>query len=339
MLFAGLDVSSARIALCVMNETGELVRQVSVESEPGAIAGALRPWRDQLSLVGLEAGPTSAWLARGLRALDLPVTVIDAAHASAALRTGFRNKTDKNDARGIADLMRVRKFRPVHVKSPEAQRDRALLSVREQLRRQGLDLRNAVWSILQAEGLKPPKLAANRFRQLVEAALEDPELAPALAPLVRLIDRTEEEVAELDRQIAKKAKARATCRRLMTIPGVGPLTALTFATGIDDPARFSRSRDVGVHFGLTPRRYQSGDMDWSGSISRAGDAAVRRALYQAANAMIHHSRRWCALKSWAVRLAARRGLKKAKVALARKLAVVMHRMWVDGTDYHLSAAT
>ena len=152
MLFAGLDVSSARIALCVMNEAGELVCQASIESEPGVIAEELRPWRDQLSLVGLEAGPTSAWLARELRALDLPVTVIDAAHASAALRTGFRNKTDKNDARGIADLMRVRKFRPVHVKSPEAQRDRALLSVREHLRRQGLDLRNAVWSILQAEG-------------------------------------------------------------------------------------------------------------------------------------------------------------------------------------------
>ncbi|MEI2804639.1 MAG: IS110 family transposase [Albidovulum sp.] len=338
MLFAGLDVSSARIALCVMNEAGELVCQASIESEPGVIAEELRPWRDQLSLVGLEAGPTSAWLARELRALDLPVTVIDAAHASAALRTGFRNKTDKNDARGIADLMRVRKFRPVHVKSPEAQRDRALLSVREHLRRQGLDLRNAVWSILQAEGLKPPKLTTSRFQQLLVAALEDPDLAPVLTPLVRLIDKTEEEVAELDRQIAKKAKARATCRRLKTIPGVGPLTALTFATGIDDPARFSRSRDVGVHFGLTPRRYQSGDMDWSGSISRAGDAAVRRALYQAANAMIHHSRRWCALKSWAVRLAARRGLKKAKVALARKLAVVMHRMWVDGTDYRVSTA-
>ncbi len=338
MLFAGLDVSSARIALCVMNEAGELVCQASIESEPGVIAEELRPWRDQLSLVGLEAGPTSACLARELRALDLPVTVIDAAHASAALRTGFRNKTDKNDARGIADLMRVRKFRPVHVKSPEAQRDRALLSVREHLRRQGLDLRNAVWSILQAEGLKPPKLTTSRFQQLLVAALEDPDLAPVLTPLVRLIDKTEEEVAELDRQIAKKAKARATCRRLMTIPGVGPLTALTFATGIDDPARFSRSRDVGVHFGLTPRRYQSGDMDWSGSISRAGDAAVRRALYQAANAMIHHSRRWCALKSWAVRLAARRGLKKAKVALARKLAVVMHRMWVDGTDYRVSTA-
>lgn len=338
MLFAGLDVSSARIALCVMNEAGELVCQASIESEPGVIAEELRPWRDQLSLVGLEAGPTSAWLARELRALDLPVTVIDAAHASAALRTGFRNKTDKNDARGIADLMRVRKFRPVHVKSPEAQRDRALLSVREHLRRQGLDLRNAVWSILQAEGLKPPKLTTSRFQQLLVAALEDPDLAPVLTPLVRLIDKTEEEVAELDRQIAKKAKARATCRRLKTIPGVGPLTALTFATGIDDPARFSRSRDVGVHFGLTPRRYQSGDMDWSGSISRAGDAAVRRALYQAANAMIHHSRRWCALKSWAVRLATRRGLKKAKVALARKLAVVMHRMWVDGTDYRVSTA-
>lgn len=338
MLYVGLDVSSTRVALCVMDEGGAVVRQCTVESEPAAIGAALTVYREGIVSVGVEAGPTSPWLARGLRDLDLPVVVIDATHAAAALRTGFRNKTDRNDARGIADLMRVRKFRPVWVKSTQAQRDRALLTVREQLRRQSLDLRNAVWSILQAEGLKPPKLARSEFRALVDVALEDAALSPMLAPLARLIDHIDGELEALDRKIAALAKASDTCRLLMTTPGVGPLVALTFAAGMDDPTRFAKSRNVGAHFGLTPRRWQSGDMDWSGGISRAGDASVRRALYQAANALIHHSRGWCALKSWAVRLAKRRGLGKAKVALARKLAVVLHRMWLSGEPYRMAAA-
>ncbi len=252
---------------------------------------------------------------------------------------GHTIKTDRNDARGLADMMRVRTFRPVWVKSPEAQRERALLSVREQLRRQSLDLRNAIWSILQAEGLRPPKLARSEFRALVDEALDDPDLQPVLRPLVEIVDRLACEIDALDRQIAARAKASEPCRRLMTVPGVGPLVAMTYVAGMDDPSRFAKSRDVGAHFGLTPRRWQSGDMDWSGGISRAGDAGVRRALYQAANALIHHSRGWCALKSWAVRLAGRRGLGKAKVALARKLAVVLHRIWLSGEPYRVAIPT
>jgi transposase len=220
----------------------------------------------QIERVDLEAGVSSAWLARGLLAMGLPVIVIDATHAAGALKTGFRDKTDRNDARGIADLMRVNKFRRVWVKSPAAQRDRAL------------------------------------------------------------------------RIIAARAKASVSCRRLMTVPGVGPLVTLTFVSGVDQPERFRNAPAVGAHFGLTPRRHQSGEMDWSGRISRAGDAAVRRALYQAANVLLHHSKKWCALKSWAVRLAKRRGLAKAKVALARKLAVVPHKLCTAGEDYRLKAA-
>jgi len=338
MLYVGLDISSARVALCVLDRDGATVHQTVVSSEPGAIAEALAPHREKIETVGLEAGPTSAWLARSLREHGLPTIVIDASHASAALRTGFRNKTDRNDARGIADLMRVNKYRPVWVKSPKAQRDRSLLAVREQLRRQSLDLRNAAWSILQAEGLRPPKLARTAFDACLAEALNDPGLAPALEPLVRLIETIDQELAQIDRAIASRAKADETCRLLMTVPGVGPLVALTYVSGMDDPSRFAKSRDVGVHFGLTPRRYQSGDTDWSGGISRAGDAGVRRALYQAANVLIHHSRGWCALKSWAARLAKRRGLGKAKVALARKLAVVLHRMWRSGEPYRHAAA-
>ncbi len=233
--------------------------------------------------------------------------------------------------------MRVNKYRAVSVKSVAAQRDRALLTVREQLRRQSLDTRNVVWSILQVEGLKPPKLTSPAFQALVVQSLDDEALAPLLRPLVAVVEHLDSQVAGLDKVIAARAKASAACKRLVTVPGVGPLVALTYAAGVDDPARFSDSRNVGAHFGLTPRRFQSGEMDWSGGISRAGDAGVRRALCHAANVLIHHSRGWCALKSWAVRGAKRRSLSKAKVALARKLAVVLHKMWTTGEDYRLKA--
>lgn len=338
MFYVGLDVSMKRTAVCVVDAAGKVIRETSVSSTPEAVANAVRTCGVEVERVGLEAGVSSAWLARGLLAMGLPAIVIDATHAAAALKTGFRNKTDRNDARGIADLMRVNKFRAVWVKSPAAQRGRALLTVREQLRRQSLDARNTIWAILQGEGLSPPKLSSPAFGALVTQMLDDPEIGHLLQPLTTIVRQIDRQIAELDRAIAARAKASLACRRLMTVPGVGPLVALTYATGIDEPKRFHNARTVGAHFGLTPRRFQSGEMDWSGRISRAGDAAVRRALYQAANVLIHHSKGWCALKSWAVRLAKRRGLGKAKVALARKLAVVLHKMWTSDEDYRLKAA-
>jgi len=201
----------------VLDTDGAVVRQTTIPSEPCVIAEALAPHRDEIEAIGLVAGPTSAWLAGGLREQDLPAIVINASHAAAALRTGFRNKPDRNDARGIADLMRVKTYRPVWVKSPEAQRDRSLLAVREQLRRQALDLRNAAWSILQAEGLRPPKLARPAFEACLAEALNDPDLAPALAALIRVIETIEKELAQIDQGIAAsittQRRARARSRR------------------------------------------------------------------------------------------------------------------------------
>ena len=338
MLYVGLDVSMRKTAVCVMDASGKVVREASVETAPDAIAKVIAAVSESVERVGMEAGSSSPFLARELAALGLPIVVIDAAHASAALRTGFRNKTDRNDARGIADLMRVDKFRAVWVKRPAAVRDRALLTVREQLRGQSLDARNTIWAILQAEGLSPPGLSSPRFREMLDEKLEDPDLGPALRPLARVVEHVGHQLAELDRAIAARAKASPVCRRLMSVPGVGPLVALTYTAGVDDPGRFRSARTVGAHFGLTPRRFQSGETDWSGRISRAGDAAVRRALYQAANVLIHATKGWCALKSWAVRVAQRRGLAKAKVALARKLAVVLHKLWTSGETYRFKAA-
>ncbi len=141
------------------------------------------------------------------------------------------------------------------------------------------------------------------------------------------------EYAALHREVLRIVRLDADCRRMMTVPGVGAIVAVTFKAAVDDPGRFKRSRDVGAHFGLTPKRYQSGEVDRSGHISKTGDAQVRTALFEAAHVMLLRVQRFSALKAWALRVARTRGLKRAKVALARKLAVVLHRLWVDGTEF------
>lgn len=221
MFYVGLDVSIARTSVCIMDAAGQVVCEQSVASTPEAITAMVRASGREVERVGLEAGINSAWIARGLLEAKLPVIVIDATHAAAALKTGFRNKTDKNDARGIADLMRVNKFRAVSVKSVAAQRDRALLTVREQLRQQSHDARNVIWSILQVEGLKPPKLTSPAFQALVVQSLDDEALAPLLRLLVAIFEHLYGQVAGLDKVIAARAKANAACKRLMTVPGVG----------------------------------------------------------------------------------------------------------------------
>ena len=141
------------------------------------------------------------------------------------------------------------------------------------------------------------------------------------------------EFAVLHRRLLTIVKADEVCRRLMTVPGVGAVVAITFTTAVDDPARFAGSKAVGAHFGLTPKKYQSGETDVTGGITRVGDAMVRTALYEAANVLLSRTTRFSALKRWALDVAKRRGLKRAKVALARKLAVVLHRIWVDGSTF------
>lgn len=158
-------------------------------------------------------------------------------------------------------------------------------------------------------------------------------LEPVAEAMLRAREVLRAEVATLHRQVLAIVRADAVCRRLMTVPGVGALTALTFKAAVDDPARFSSSKAVGAHFGLTPKKDQSGETDITGAISKTGDAMARSALYEAAQVMLTRVMRFSALKRWALQVAQRRGMKRAKVALARKLATVLHRMWADGTDF------
>ena len=325
--------------MCVVDKTGRIMREVKVPSEPEALVDFFHQLGIPMTRIGLEAGPLSQWLHAGLVAAGLPAVLLETRHVKAAL-SAMTVKTDRNDARGIAQLIRLGWFRPVHAKTLLAQEIRALLTARKQLQGKLLDLEGSLRGLLRGFGLKvgavgPSKLAG-RIRELVAGQAT---LARIVEPMLRARDALRAEYTHLHRELLRIVRTDDTCRRLMTVPGVGAVVSITFTSAIADPSRFRRSKDVGAHLGLTPKKYQSGKTDRTGAISKAGDAVVRTVLFEAANVMLTRSTRFSSLKAWALRVAGRGGMKKAKLALARKLAVVLHRMWVDGTTFRWTTAS
>jgi transposase len=330
--FAGLDASLETVNVCIVDGEGSVLLEQKVGAEPQEIAALLKRFDRPLKRVGLEAGPTSSWLFTELRAAGYPALCLECRHVKAGL-SAMRNKTDRNDARGIAHLVRLGWFRVVHVKSEAAQQIRMLLVNRNLLLSKLQDIENSVRGSLKVFGLRLGQVTKRSFEaRILELVEGHPSIAAITEPLLRVRRALLDEFCLLDRMARKTARNDVVCRRLMTVPGVGVIVALTYRTGVDVPERFTRSRDVGAHFGLTPRRYSSGQVDYDGHISRCGDEMVRTALYQAAHVLMHHGR-WSGLRGWAMRVARRSGAKLAKVALARKLAVVLHRMWLDGTEF------
>jgi len=267
------------------------------------------------------------------RTTGQPVVCIDARHAHAVLSVRM-NKSDENDARGLAELVRIGWYREVAVKSEASQQVRARLVARSRLVAIRRDLENQVRSMLKEYGLIFPRAIAGQFRRrVIELTGDEHILWAVLLPLLSVHDHVCRELEGLDRQIREMARADETTWRLMTVPGIGVVTALTFRHTIDDPSRFRSAASVGAYLGLTPRRRQSGEMDTTGHVSRWGDRLLRAYLFEAASVLLHRTRRWCALKAWGLRLAKRNGMKKAQVAVARKLAVILHCIWVDGTSF------
>lgn len=331
--YAALDVSLETTTLCVLDRDGSVLLEAVVETDPDAIADRLAPFHPRLARLGFEAGPMSEWLVRGLRVRGMEAVLMETRQVRAAL-SARASKTDRSDARGMADLLRMGWFRPVHVKSVDAREYRALLSARSTLVRRLRDIENSIRGLLRGFGIRLARTLRGRWDAKVrEAVAGHATLSSIMDPLLIARAAVREQIAVIDKRVRLAAKEDEACKRLMSVPGVGPIVALTYRAAVDDPARFRSSKSVGASFGLTPRRYQSGEMDRVGSISRAGDAGVRVALFEAAHVMMVRSAKWSALKAWAVKVAKRRGLKRAKVALARKLAVVLHRIWVDGTEF------
>jgi transposase len=331
--FAGLDVSLEETAVCVIDEAGAMVREARVPSEPEALVTFFRGLGLVLERIGLEACSLAAWLHEGLAAAGLPVVCVETRRAKAAMGA-MPNKTDRNDARGIAQIVRTGWYRAVHVKSPTCRSWRALLVARRLVLNTMRDVENGLRALLREAGLRlgtpARREVAARVRELTAA---DPVLSVLAEPLLTIIAAMTRELAQLTRCVLEIVRDEPVCRRLTGVPGVGPLTALTFRATIDQPRRFRRSRDVGAHLGLTPKRYQSGETDVQGGISRCGDELARTALYEAAHSLLIRSRKWSTLRAWGLQVARRRGMARARMAVARKLATVPHRMWIDGSDF------
>jgi transposase len=336
--YAGIDVSLECSSVCIMDGFGKIVREGKVASEPLALIAWFQSLGFRVARLGLEAGPLSQWLCPTLREAGLAVELMETRHVRDAFKA-MPVKSDRNDARNIAHLMRLGWFRPVHCKSIEAQETRAVLTARKLVQSKLLDVENGVRGLLRGFGLKVGKTTARSFAARInELVAGHPTLEMIAQGLLAIHAVLLREFNGLERQVRVLARSNPPARLLMTTPAVGPIVALTYASAIDDPARFTSSKTAGAHFGLTPRKYQSGQTDISGRISKIGDSSVREALYQAAHVMLTKPLKGCTeLKSWAMRIARRAGMRKAKVALARKLAVILHRMLADGQSFNPTA--
>ena len=336
-LFIGLDVSLAKTAICVINQHGQIVKVAQVACEPEVLVNWVSQLDGTIAVVGLEAGPLSQWLHHGLTDAGLDAVLMETRQVKGALKA-MPIKTDRRDAEGIARLLHLGWFRPVHCKSVSAQEVRAVLGARKAVQQSMIALELSLRGLLRNFGLKVGTISRGRFElRIRELAAGNPMLEAATEPMLRARSSLRHELAGLERRVRHLAQDDVVCRRLMSMPGIGAVVALTYRSAVDDPARFTSSKKVGPWAGLTPSRNQSGERDVSGGITKAGDVTLRRALCQAATVMMHRARStW--LRTWAAQVARRRGGRRAMVALARRIGVILHRMWVDDTDFRSDIA-
>lgn len=336
VMFAALDVSQEETAICLVQSNGALVAEAKVPTCPDAIVDWLEAHADALERVGMETGPLAVWLWNALTERQVPIVCMDARHASGVLKM-MPNKTDRHDARGLAQIVRTGWFKTAQIKSHEAYVNRATLTAREALVSMRVKLENEIRGLLKTFGIMFGKRVGG-FRRRAEEIIEGelavaPELLPIFEALMQARRDVLAQIAVLDGRIRAIAKRHETVRLLMTAPGVGAITALAMVSAFDDASRFRRSSSAGAWLGLTPRRYESGEISRNGRVSKRGDGFTRKCLYEAANAIYCRSLGGPRLRTWAKAIAERTGPRKAKVALARKLAVILHAMWRTDTPF------
>jgi transposase len=337
--FVGLDVAKRTTSVCVMDKDGTVVSEEVVPTEVTAIVGALRGAGRRYRRVGMEAGSLAPTLYAGLAKARLPVICIETWHAHAMMKASRPNKTDRNDAKGIAEMMRIGVYKSVHIKSERSRSQQSLLTIHKLLKNKAGDIRNAIAQLLLANGVKlrPGKGGPTFTKKATALASVDPALSQMVDVLVAAEAYLATKVAALEKQMQETAKADPVCRRLMTAPGVGYRTALLFRAAVDEPGRFARSQTVAAHFGLTPGAHETGETIKPRRITKRGDPAVRRSLFLGAWSLMRPKVKPSWLKTWGEAIAARRGMKRAIVAMARRLAVILHRMWVTETDFRAVA--
>lgn len=333
-MYAGLDVSDKSTHICMVDGDGTVLRRDVVASDPEVLAKWFGKHCPDLSRVVLETGPLSTFLYHGLKERAVPIECICARHAKGVLATRV-NKSDVHDAEGLAQLARTGWFKRVHMKASATHIDRAALRIRAQLISTRVAMGNQLRGLLKLFGLRlgAARTPGKRRERLATLYEQRPDLEPLFAPLVASMEVIEEQLRASNHLLEDRAAQDPVCCRLMSVPGVGPITALTFTSSVEDPRRFARSEDVGAYAGLVPRRSQSGERDVRGYISKAGDPMLRRSLYEAANIMLCRVQRPFALQQWGQHIAESKGNKRARIAVARKLAVLLHSLWLNETEF------
>lgn len=336
--YVGLDVSLAETSVCVLGGDGQVRFEGKVRSRPEDLVDCVRKHAGDAERIGIETGQTTGVLFRAMKVAELPVVCIETRHAHKVLSARM-NKTDRNDARGLAELVRIGWYREAWVRGASAQAIRSLLLGRRMLLATKRTLENTLRGAVKRFGLIITKTAGRTFTHKAAGVLDrDPGYAAFASPILAVLHTVLDQIRCYDRQLRAIARDNETVSRLMTIPGIGHLTGLAFYSTIEDPARFKRSVDVGPYLGLTPRVHQSGEIDRTGRITKTGDGMTRSYLFEAANVILTRVTRPTPLRAWGLRLKERTGLKKAQVAVARKLAVTMHAIWSDGTEFEWRAA-
>lgn len=333
--FIGLDVSLKDTAISIRQD-GTRIWRGKCASDPALLADIIRRHAPQVKRVVFETGPLSTWFYHALSDEGVPAICIEARHAQKILNETL-NKTDANDADGLAQLAEAGFYKVVRVKSFDAMLTRTLIGVRKQIAAMSIQLSNQIRGVMKTFGLIVPKGKGRVFEEHARELLAGNDgLARIILPLLDAWRDIRKHTANLDRQLLAAARNSRATQLLMTIPGIGAITSLSFSAAIEDPGNFKRSRSVGAWLGLTTRRYQSGEIDYDGHISRRGDSHLRSLLYEAAQVMLTRtsSRHESSLKDWGLKLRERLGIKRAAVAVARKLAVIMHSMLKTGEPFN-----
>ena len=331
--FAGFDVSQANTHISVVDDQGRELWHGSVTTSPDALALAVQEHAAGALRIGMESGPLSPWLFHALKAKGLPIICIDAKAAKAGLQLQGPNKTDRKDEKGIARIMQTGWYREVTVKEIEGHKRQTALTVRKQLVGMRTECINLIRGILKMYGKVLP---SGKLPALKELILADDLLAKSIGAAYSTLQTLGSEIKRIDKEIELVAGEDEYCKVLQTIPGIGKITSFAFVASIGDPQRFRKSRSVGAYLGMTCRRNQSGQKDVNGRISKCGDGMLRSYLFEAAGVVLARTKSFSALKAWGLRIKKRSGWKKACIAVARKLAVIMHRMMVTGECFRFS---
>lgn len=332
--YVGLDVSMKETFICVMDKAGKIIKEGRSKTDPVEIADHLKKLKLDLTIAGIESGSLSQWLVDGLTKLSIPVICIDSRKMATIIALKV-NKTDKNDARSIADAMRCEMYKRVSPKSKESLEMNTLIASRRLMVEQKVQLSNTIRGLLKTYGIRFGSCRENVFvKKVKELPLDGCSIAKeGIKRLLNCYEHLLEELEVTTKTIEEIAQKDEEIKRLMTIPGIGLITATSYKSEIDDPKRFKNARAVGAYLGMTPRQYSSGDTIKQGKISRCGSKEVRFLLNEAAAVVLSRSKQWSKLKAWGLKIQRKHGFKKGAMAVGRKLAVIMYRMLVDKTDF------